>query len=79
MDTDVRKFGDTCSKNLEDRLERLWRQKQREKEDRMRVIRKIHDKEQKSLLKKFTDLNNFIHRGTFKPPPIYQGMLGRQL
>jgi hypothetical protein len=39
MNSDVRKFGETCSKSLEDRLERLWRQKQREKEDRMRIIK----------------------------------------
>ena len=73
MDSDVRKFGETSSKSLEDRLERLWRHKQREKEDRMRVIRKIHEKEHKWLQKKFSDLNNFIHRGTFKRPPSYEG------
>lgn len=75
LQSDVRQFGEASSRQLDERLERLWRHKQREKEDRMKVIRKIHDKEQKSLEKKCNDLNSYIHRGTFKRPPSYQGEL----
>jgi len=37
MSIDVREFSETNSRMLEQRLERMWRQKQAEKDDRMKV------------------------------------------
>ncbi len=34
MQSDVRQFGETSARQLDERLERLWRHKQREKEER---------------------------------------------
>lgn len=38
MSIDVREFSETSSRMLEQRLERMWRQKQAEKDERMKVF-----------------------------------------
>ncbi len=37
MQSDVRQFGETSARQLDERLERLWRHKQREKEERYKL------------------------------------------
>ena len=45
----VDEWADFSAQQLENRLDRIWKQKQKEKDERMRKIRKIHAKEIKNL------------------------------
>ena len=42
-------YSDTSAMQLEQRMDRIWKQKQKEKDERKRKIRKIHAKEIKNL------------------------------
>ena len=45
----VDEWADFSALQLENRLDRIWKQKQKEKDERMRKIRKIHEKEIRAL------------------------------
>ena len=49
MKNAVDEYTDQSAMQLEQRMDRIWKQKQKEKDERMRKIRKIHAKEIKNL------------------------------
>lgn len=49
MKAAVDEWADFSASQLENRLDRIWKQKQKEKDERMRKIKKIHEKEIKNL------------------------------
>ena len=49
MTAAVDEWSDYTAQALENRLDRIWKHKQKEKDERMRKIRKIHEKEIKAL------------------------------
>ena len=66
----VQEFAETSAMLLQERLDRLWRHKQQEKEVRMLRIRRIHEKEIKALERKCQikneRLRNDLCGGRFK-------------
>ena len=61
----VTEFAETSAMLLQERLDRLWRHKQQEKEVRMNRIRKIHEKEIKALERKCQIKNNRLRSDLF--------------
>ena len=49
MNAAVNQCSDYTAQQLENRLDRIWKHKHKEKDERMRKIRKIHEKEIKAL------------------------------
>ena len=58
MKSAVDDWANNSAQQLENRLDRLWKHKQREKDERMKKIRKIHQKEIKALERKCSIKND---------------------
>lgn len=61
MRSAVDEWADVSAQHLESRLDRLWKHKQKEKDDRMRKIRRIHEKELKALERKCAIANDRLY------------------
>ena len=61
MKSAVDEWANNSAQQLENRLDRLWKHKQREKDERMKKIRKIHQKEIKALERKCSIKNERLY------------------